>query len=1112
MLGVPPMTRRNAYPVVETPAKATGDEKPIWRSLEERTIPAEERARRADTEAEGHGFLGVESLTRRNFLAASTVTAAAGLLEGCIRRPEEHILPYSEQPEHVVPGVPLHFATVTERLGDAMGLLVTSHEGRPTKIEGNPRHPSTANGAADLWSQASLMNLYDPDRSSTPWSDGPKTWEEVGDALTARMATHARDAGRGLHILTPPLPSPSFLRARARFLERFPEAQFHTWASVSDTNAREGARLAYGRPLNVHLDYRSARVILSLDNDFLMTEPNSLTNSWRFAGGRQMSRPDDEMNRLYVVEPGHSVTGSNADHRLRLPSSQIGRYLKALAKELVARGEVDLGPVAAALGTPGTDGIPEKWIAKVADELTANKGRAVIVAGLRQPPVVHALVHALNRGLNNEGRSLVFTRVADEEAPAPGAIPTEGEALDPTASTAAGDYVAELSALADALGSARTLLLMGVNPVYDAPADLDFATKLAGVDFSVHLGTHRDETSEACSWHVPMAHWLETWGDLRSRDGTYSVQQPLIAPLYGGKSTIEMLSSAMGEDEPGGHAQVRSTVRDEIAPGPRFDQTWRSLLHAGVLEGSTQRPEAGMAILSDDIAAAVRSHEDGAMPNPDALEIAFVPCSKMLDGRFANNTWLQELPDNMTKLVWDNAALISPATATQLGLSDRDVIQLSTEGGQVEAAVHTLPGVADNTIIAPLGWGRTAAGRYGNGQGFDFGPLRTTEAFWHRGGVQVSNTGRQWFLVRTQEHGTMHGRPIAIDGTLDEYRENPEFPQYRAVEMDIPPLWEPFDYEGNYKWGMSIDLTACTGCNACVVACQSENNIPSVGKGMVARGREMYWIRMDRYFVGDDVNDPQVAYQPIGCQQCEEAPCENVCPVNATAHSPEGLNDMSYNRCIGTRYCANNCPYKVRRFNYLNYHDYLEDPANPLELDDMVPETRRMQYNPNVTVRMRGVMEKCTYCVQRIQEAKIASRRDDRPIADGSLITACQQGCPTKAIVFGCLNGYPYVVRKGSDLVGMSVQQIAQGYGLRDVRIEKETLIPDGRRGHVENVDSVVGDDAFENGEVRYTVYSASLVDELQSRDRHYKLLVEVGTRPRTTFLGRIRNPNSEMA
>ncbi|MBW2462682.1 MAG: 4Fe-4S dicluster domain-containing protein [Deltaproteobacteria bacterium] len=1129
------MTRRNDYPVAEVPAVQTGKAKPIWRSLDDKGRAPEERARLADTEAHDGSFLSAESLTRgrssqdaapkgtdigrRGFLAASTVTAAAGLLEGCIRRPEEHILPYGEAPEHVVPGVPLHFATVTERLGDAMGLLVTSHEGRPTKVEGNPNHPSTGQGAADVWSQASLMDLYDPDRSTTPArSEGgtlvDEAWTAAEVALRERLDSHQGDGGAGLVVLAPPNSSPSFRRARGRFLDKFPQASFHTWGSVTDANMREGARIAFGRPLNVHHDFRGSRVILSIDSDFMMTEPNALTNSWRFALGRPALRPTDPMNRLYVVEPGHSLTGSNADHRLRLPSSQIARYLKVLAKRLAVESDVDLADVASAVSDVNADGIPEAWIEKVAAELLANRRHAVIVAGLRQPPAVHALVHAINRALGNDGATVIFTGVADDGGGPVGAVPPVPPA-PPGAATAPAEayYNTQVSELAAAMTGARTMLILGSNPVYDAPADIGFAEKLGSIDFSLHVGSHRDETAAASKWHVPMAHELESWGDLRSRDGTYAVQQPLIAPLHGGRSTLEILGFAAGDEDPKGHSQVQSTFSEVFARGTSSSEAWRTALHAGVLAGSTRRPEPPQPLDTVAIALAVRGMAEVPMPTSDALEVAFVPCSKMLDGGRANNVWLQELPDNMSKLVWDNAALVSPATATQLGLSDRDVIRLEADGSPaVEAAVHILPGVADNVVVAPLGWGRHAAGRYGNGQGFDFGPLRTTEALWHRSGVRVTRTGDDWFLARTQEHGTMHGRPIAIDGTLEEYQETPDFPQYRAVEMDIPPLWDTVDYDGQYKWGMSIDLTACTGCNACVIACQAENNIPSVGKGMVARGREMYWIRLDRYFVGEDVNEPQVAFQPIGCQQCEEAPCENVCPVNATAHSPEGLNDMAYNRCIGTRYCANNCPYKVRRFNYLNYHEYLEDPNNARSMDVNIPATRQMSYNPNVTVRMRGVMEKCSYCVQRLQEAKIASRRDDRPIAEGTVRAACQETCPTKAIVFGCLNGYPYVVRKGSALVGKTADEIARDYGLREVRIERETVVPDSEhRVAVQEVDSIEENDAFLTGQIKYTVYSASRLPQLQSHDRHYKLLVELGVRPRTTFLGRIRNPNSEM-
>jgi molybdopterin-containing oxidoreductase family iron-sulfur binding subunit len=1106
------MSRRKPYEF-SAPASV---EKPMWRSLEERSLPEAEKKARAEAEAHEGSFLDLRSVTsrvtRRGFLGATGASAAATLL-ACdddapnpLRRPVENILPYGDAPEHIVPGVPLHFATVSQRHGDAMGILVTSHEGRPTKVEGNPRHPASADGATDLWAQASIMDLYDPDRSRGPARRAGETltdatFEEFDEALSARLAEHDRDQGRGLRVLAMPSTSPTFLRARAAFLARFPEAKVYTWAAVSNQSHLEGARLAYGRPLHAHHNLGGARVILSLDCDFLQTESGAVLDARRFADGRRLRAPGEEMNRLYVVEAQHSVTGSNADHRLRLPASQVARYLRALARELVSRHDLALDPaVAAALGSPGTEGIPEKWIAEVARELKTNSGRCVLLAGLKQPPAVHALVHALNEALDNLGRTVVYTRTL-EGADAPI------------------DHAGELATLASEMSGVRTLLILGANPVYDAPSDVGFVEKLGSVETTFHVGTHRDETAEHCTWHAPLAHELETWGDLTARDGTLAIQQPLIAPLWGGRSAIEVLAFAAGERNWRGHSMVRRTLRQQVGAAASFERTWRAALHAGIVAGSTSRPEGGLTLAGDAVGAALRALPDLAAPSADALEVVFAPCAKMLDGRYANNLWLQELPDHLSKLVWDNAAFVSPATANELGLADGNIVTLSREGaGEIETAVFRLPGTADNTLALTLGWGRSAAGRYGNGQGFDVNPLRTTDAFWFAGGVRLAKTNRNYLLVRTQEHGSMEGRPVAIDATLDEYREHPDFPQYRAVEMDIPPLWDRFDYAGKHKWGMSIDLTACTGCNACVVACQSENNIPVVGKGQVARGREMYWIRIDRYFVGDDENEPEIAVQPIACQQCEEAPCENVCPVNATAHSPEGLNDMAYNRCIGTRYCANNCPYKVRRYNYLSYHNYIEDPQGWYEdsevigVQSSIPETRQMAFNPNVTVRMRGVMEKCTYCVQRIQEAKIASRRDDRPIADGSLRTACQQTCPTQAITFGDLNGYPYVVRKGSRLVGMNAQQISQELELRDVRIEREPVVPEGaERGEVSQVDTIEDSEDFQQGKILYTVYSSTRLPELQGRDRHYKLLVELGTHPRTTFLARIRNTNPEM-
>jgi molybdopterin-containing oxidoreductase family iron-sulfur binding subunit len=1032
------MTRRDPY-VLREPAPGA---EPIWRSLEDKADPPRAQKRAAAESNDPTGFVSADALLgRRGFLTVSGATAAAVGLSGCMRRPVENILPYARQPEYVVPGIPLHFATVTDRLGDAIGLLVESHEGRPTKIEGNPEHPASQ-GATDLWAQASVLDLYDPDRSERvakagegggELADAGETVAEAyaafDEALGARHAEHRRDGGTGLALLVQPTTSPSFLRVRRAVQARFPNARIHTWSPVNQSNAREGTRAAFGQLANVHYDFAGAQVILALDSDFLQTESGAVRNQRAFANGRRLESPSSAMNRLYVVEPAYTVTGANADHRLRLPARDVSRYLRALAAELATRHGVDFGAaVTDALGSPSRDGIPEPWVTVVAAELAQSRGRNVVVAGARQPTAVHALVHALNRALGNVGTTVGLTPAADSEER---------------------DQASDIRALVESMtgGDVRTLLILGGNPVYDAPADLAFADALDRVEVSVHLSSHRDETSLRCSWHVPRAHELEAWGDLRALDGTVSVQQPLIAPLFGGRSDLEMLAIVAGERNWRGHSVVRRTLRDAMGQGAGFERAWRRALHAGVVAGTQVAPSADLAVDLSSVATALRDHRDaeGAL-GPDNFEVTFAPCPKVLDGRYANNTWLLELPEPTTKIAWDNCATISPATARELGVESGQMLRLSREGaGEIDVAAWVMPGQADWSIGLTLGWGRAHAGQYGRGRGFDVYPLRTstTLGFTERVTVRPGEAG--YLLAQTQEHASMEGRAVAIHGTLEDYRAEPEFPKYQTVEMDIPPLWDTVDYSEGHKWGMSIDLTTCTGCNACVIACQAENNIPSVGKRQVARGREMHWLRIDRYFVGEDEADPRVVMQPVACVQCEEAPCENVCPVNATTHSPEGLNDMAYNRCIGTRYCSNNCPYKVRRFNYFTWHGYLEGDAALGGDYYGVPETKRMQFNPNVTVRMRGVMEKCTYCVQRIQEARIARRREHAEYRDGDVVTACQQSCPSNAIVFGDLN--------------------------------------DPQSG----------------------------VSRLRARDRAYLLLAEVGTRPRTTHMASIRNPNPEM-
>ncbi len=1035
----------------------------FWRSLEEKADPASLKAAKEAEFAAGTGpmpdvvaaaareaaseRLDKIPVDRRGFLKFGTAVSALFGLEGCIRRPVEKILPYTKTPEYTVPGVSEYFATVTTRRGDAVGLLVESHENRPTKIEGNPEHPASR-GGTDMIVQASIFDLYDPDRSTSPrkgpiadGAEGTKaTWEEFEKAFAATLAAHDADKGAKLRVLMGPVLSPTIRRVREQVKTRFSNARFHTWTAFADSNQADGTKLALGQAVTPIVELDRARVILALDSDFLQTESGMARTSRSFARGRKLRAPTDTMSRLYVVEPSHSTTGSNADHRLRLPAGDIERYTRALAKELATLG-VDLKGLSA---DASAEGIPEKWIKAVAKDLVQNRGRAVVMVGSRQPARVHALACAINAALGAVGPIVSYVPVAD-----------------PDEQNAAADLKA-LAADLDA-GKVDTLVMLGVNPVLDAPADLKIAAKLAKAKTSVHLASHLDETSSVATWSLPRAHDLESWGDLRSLDGTWAIQQPLIAPLHGGKSDLEILAMMLPADPNGqkpksAYELVRETVRATLEGGLGFETTWKRALKNGFVGDRTPlRPpvmtpsEVKTADISAELAKAPAKKSQG-------LEIVFAPCPKLFDGRHANNPWLLELPDPMTKVVWENVAIVSPKTAKDLGLKSGDMVEVTRDGARVELPAWVQPGQADGSIGLVCGWGRTRAGRYGSKKGFDVYPLRTSDALGFGEGA-VKATGREWrdranlALTQTQEHHSMEGRPLAIDTTLDEYRAEPLFVTYKSPNPRTLPLWNKVDYSQVQKWGMNIDLNACTGCNACVIACQSENNIPTVGKEQVGRGREMYWLRIDRYFMGKDENEPAVAYQPVACVQCEEAPCENVCPVNATAHSPEGLNDMAYNRCIGTRYCANNCPYKVRRFNYLEFNGAFVGDENATteekakSLYGSMPETQKMLFNPNVTVRFRGVMEKCSYCVQRIQEAKISAKRSgSRTVKDGAVVTACAQACPADAITFGDLND------------------------------------PKAR------------------------------VAEVAKRDRNYGLLAELGTGPRTTYLGKVRNPNKEMA
>jgi molybdopterin-containing oxidoreductase family iron-sulfur binding subunit len=881
-------------------------------------------------------------------MSASLALAGMG---ACTRQPTEKIVPYVDRPEQIIPGRPLFFATSMPLSGSALGLLVESHMGRPTKAEGNPRHPASL-GATDIFAQASLLTLYDPDRSQAITHLGQiSSWISFVAALNTELDSHRSDRGLRLRLLTETVSSPALARQIRDFLGAFPAARWHQYEPVARDNARAGSKLAFGEFVNTNYHFDKTEAILALDADFL-SGPGTVRHASDFASGRRIRAGQPALNRLYVVESLLSQTGALADHRLPVRCSEIA--------------EVGLA-VAQALGIqPGTKyaGPHGKWAEVVARDLQSHKGKSLVVAGEPQPPFVHALAHAINQALENAGNTVTYTE------------PVEAEPLDHNQSLR--ELTADMRA-----GHVDALFILGGNPVYTAPADLEFQQALSPVKFRVHLGLYEDETSALSHWHIAEAHYLESWGDARAFDGTASIIQPLIAPLYGGKSAHELLNAMLGKSDRSDYDTVRDYWKSQQSTD--FEQAWRRWLHDGLLENTASRPK--QVRLRQGFA------DSGIRPVVAAsggMEIVFRPDPTIWEGRFANNGWLQELPKPITRLTWDNAALLSPQTAQRLGLAQGDGVELRYRGRSVQAPVCVMPGHADDSVTVHLGYGRTRAGRVGNGAGFNAYLLRHSDDPWFGNGLEIRKTGARWTLASAQEHNLLDGRTAIRSGTLSEFQQNPGFAHHgvHAAEPGLS-LYPGFKYEG-YAWGMAIDLNACVGCNACVVACQAENNIPVVGKDQVHRGREMHWIRIDTYHRGD-AHNPETYFQPMLCQHCENAPCEVVCPVNATVHSSEGLNQMVYNRCVGTRYCSNNCPYKVRRFNFYLYNDW---------------ETQSMKLlrNPDVTVRSRGVMEKCTYCVQRINAAKITSEKEDRSVRDGEILTACQQVCPAEAIVFGNIN------------------------------------------------------------------------------------------------------------
>jgi MoCo/4Fe-4S cofactor protein with predicted Tat translocation signal len=1019
---VKPETERLDLAAVRAKLGALGGEE-YWRSLEEladteafRELLHREFPRQASV---------LDTVSRREFIKLMGASLALAGLGACGRSAptNEKIVPYVAQPEGLVPGKPLFFATAFTHNGAATGLLVESHEGRPTKIEGNPMHPASI-GATDAFAQASILTLYDPDRSQVvTYAGAIGTWSAFVAAANRELEAQRQSRGAGLRILTETVVSPTLASQLKSLLARFPQAKWHQYEPAGRDNVKAGARLAFGEYVNPQYRFDQCDVILALDSDFFSCGGGHLRYARQFADKRRVRSGRSEMNRLYVIESTPSVTGSMADHRLALRPSEIPAAARGLAARLgVFPGEKT--------GKLSSDRVA-KWLDAVARDLEKHRGAGVVLAGDRQPPLVHALVHAMNQALGNTGGPVTYI------APIEANPENQMESMR--------DLVKDLEA-----GRVAMLFILGGNPVFTAPADFRFQDRLAKVGFSVHLGLYDDETSARCHWHIPEAHYLESWSDTRAIDGTATIVQPLIAPLYGGKSAHELLSALLDGAERSGYDIVRDYWKTRYR-AQNFELFWRTSLHDGIVAGTAFAPKSvKLKTVPNFVGAGLKpaptepGTRDTEPESRNFLEIIFAPDPTIFDGRFANNGWLQELPKPLTKLTWDNAVLVSPATAERLGISHRigarggehgriyaDMVELRYAGRTLTAPVWIMPGHADGCATVHFGYGRTRAGRVGTGTGFDAYAIRTSDAPWHGTGLQMRKIGGQYTLACTQYHHNMEGRELVRAATLEEYRKHPDFAQSKEhAPGPEATLYPPFKYEG-HAWGMVIDTSACIGCNACVVACQAENNIPVVGKTEVTRGREMHWLRVDRYYKGS-ADNPETFHQPVPCMHCENAPCEIVCPVAATTHSHEGLNDMVYNRCVGTRYCSNNCPYKVRRFNFFQYSDF-ETPS------------LKLGRNPNVTVRSRGVMEKCTYCVQRINAAKIAAEKEDRSVRDGEIVTACQAACPTQAIVFGDLND-------------------AKG---RIAGLKREPL--------------------------------------------NYGLLTELNTRPRTTYLATVKNPNPEL-
>lgn len=994
-----------------------------WRSLNE-LAKNEEYQKFVEREfPEGASELK-DGYTRRNFLHIMGASIALAGFAAC-RKPFTKIVPHSRMPEYAIPGKPVFYATSSPFNGYVSGLLVETNSGRPTKLEGNEEHPSSK-GATNTLQQAAILDLYDPERSRSVKHNGENaSWNDFIAAANETLTADKRVA-----FISEATSSLTLSRFKQEALAKFSNATWVTYEPYGEENQLLGSQIAFGNKLRVAPKLENAKVVISLDADFMGTGADNVRNIRAFADGRRIRSTEDDINRLYVVESNYSLTGSNADHRLRIKTGNIKPFLYALASKLSG----SYPSLTAFSGYENTFS-GHTWIEVLVKEIQNAGGSSILMAGADHDAETHAVVAAINVAAGNVGNTVEYLELPNSDAA------NQKELFAQT--------VSDMQA-----GNIDAVVMLGTNPAFTSPSDIDFAQALSTVPFSVHLANHYDETSKLSTWHINRAHFLEYWGDGYDFTGKPSVIQPMIQPLFGGKSEIEVLGSIVKESSIDASEEVKTTWNPIL--GSDFSTKWSTLLHDGFHNGQNYR-SANASLNNSFRNAASATLSDVNTVSDSDIELVIKPDPKLWDGRFANNGWLQELPDPITKITWDNVALVSPTTADQLGITKRnfgvtavDVLRIEVNGTSVELPAWVLPGHADNSVTIYSGYGRDGIGNVANQVGVNTNSLVTSTNSLYYSNASVRLVGNRYEIASVQDHHSMEGRPIIREASLEGYREDPRF----AADMVYIPgmkgdaefpitLFETQKYpEREPQWGMAIDLTSCIGCGVCTIACQAENNIPVIGKNEVRRGREMHWMRNDRYFNGDEYGDAKVVHQPVTCMHCELAPCEQVCPVAATTHSDDGLNQMTYNRCIGTRYCANNCPFKVRRFNFFNY------PVEYLTQGDD-PEVIQMAMNPDVSIRFRGVMEKCTYCVQRLTRAKSDTKLETgnsvKP-ADGSVKTACQQACPANAITFGDLT-------------------------------DKQ-----------------------------------SVVSLMKSNERNYVLLEELNVRPRTTYLAKIRNTNEKLA